>query len=174
MIGSMLTRVHMYCTKRKLKKCGSNVYFAKNTIMNVPERIEIMDDVWIQGNCQLNGGGGIQIGQGTIFSHDVQLLTQNHNYNSDDLRYIPYDERNIDKPIIIGKYVWIGARATILPGVTIGDGAVVGACSVVTKSIPSCAVVAGNPAAIIKYRNEDVFNQLMKENAGYIHHKRAK
>lgn len=172
MVGNVLTQIHMHCTKRKLKKCGSNVFFSRNTIFNVPEKIEIMDDVWIQGNCQLNGGGGIKIGQGTIFAHDVQLLTQNHNYDSDDLMYIPYDERNIDKPIIIGKYVWIGARATILPGVSIGDGAVVGACSVVTKSIPSYAIVGGNPASIIKYRNKNVFERLMVENAGYIKHKK--
>lgn len=171
MFGSLITKIHILKVRRKLKKCGSNVYFARDAIFNKPENIIIEDNVWIGGNCQLNGGGGIQIGQGTIFAHDVQLLTQNHNYNSADLRFLPYDERNIDKPIIIGEYVWIVARATILPGVSIGDGAVVGACSVVTKDVHPCAVVGGNPATVIKYRDINTYEQLKEANAGYIQHK---
>lgn len=53
-------------------------------------------------------------------------------------------------PVIIGKNVWIGDKATILPGVTIGDGSIIGANSVVTKDVPAYSVVAGNPAKIIK------------------------
>ncbi|BAB51296.1 chloramphenicol acetyltransferase [Mesorhizobium japonicum MAFF 303099] len=55
-------------------------------------------------------------------------------------------------PIVLGNDVWVGARATILSGVTIGDGAVVAACSVVTKDVPPYAIVAGNPAKLIRYR----------------------
>lgn len=143
MFGSLMTKIYILKVRCTTKKCGSNVYFARDAVFNRPENIIIEDNVWIGGNCQLNGGGGIQIGQGTIFAHDVQILTQNHNYNSADLRFLPYDERNISKPVIIGQYVWIGARATILPGVSIGEGVVIGACSVVTKDIPPYAVVGG-------------------------------
>ncbi len=68
----------------------------------------------------------------------------------------------------MGKYVLIGAGAIILPGVHIANGAIVGADAVVTKDVPECAVVAGNPATIIKYRNKDVFNRLLCEEKSYI------
>lgn len=55
-------------------------------------------------------------------------------------------------PIVLGNDVWVGARATILSGVTIGDGAVVAACSVVTKDVEPYAIVAGNPARLVRYR----------------------
>ena len=57
------------------------------------------------------------------------------------------------KPVIIGDDVWIGARAIIMPGIVIGRGAVIGAGSVVTKNVDEYAVVAGNPARVIKYRS---------------------
>ncbi|WP_352629335.1 CatB-related O-acetyltransferase [Mesorhizobium sp. M0496] len=66
-------------------------------------------------------------------------------------------------PIVIGNDVWVGARATIMSGVTIGDGAVVAACSVVTKDVPPYAIVAGNPARVIKYRfSEDTIAAMLK------------
>lgn len=66
-------------------------------------------------------------------------------------------------PIILGNDVWVGARSTVLSGVTIGDGAVVAACSVVTKDVPPYAIVAGNPARVIKYRfSEDTIAGMLK------------
>ena len=58
----------------------------------------------------------------------------------------------------IKKNVWIGVNVTILPGVTIGENAIVGACSVVTKDVPDNTVVVGNPARVIKYLDADKFN----------------
>lgn len=95
-------------------------------------------------------------------------MARNHNYDSVDLKMIPYDERFLNKPVMIGKYCWIGARATILPGTKIGNGCVVGAGAVVSGEIEDYAVCAGNPAVIIKYRDKDVFDRLVKEGKGYI------
>ena len=68
----------------------------------------------------------------------------------------PQDGHNSTKgDIRIGNDVWIGAHATVLSGVTIGDGAVVGACAVVAKDVPPYAVVVGNPARVVKFRFED-------------------
>lgn len=84
--------------------------------------------------------GGITIGDDAFIAPHVQLITENHGIAPDRRRYIT------SRPIVIGKNVWIGAGATVLPGVTVGDNAVIGAGSVVTKNVEADTVVAGNPA----------------------------
>lgn len=117
-----------------------------------PDNISIGDNVHIQPNCGIYGqGGGVQIGNGTILAHEVQIFSRNHLYDAPDLKYLPYDERFVEKKVIIGNYVWIDANVIILPGVNIGDGAVVRKGSVVTKDVSNCSVIGGNPARIIKY-----------------------
>jgi acetyltransferase-like isoleucine patch superfamily enzyme len=86
--------------------------------------------------------GGITIEDDVQIAANVQLISNNHD---------PYDRMVIIcKPVLIKKKAWIGAGATILPGVTVGENAIVGAGSVVTKDVPDNAVVAGNPAKLIK------------------------
>ncbi len=148
--------------------CGNNVYIDSSVGLYSPENIEIGNNVHIQFGCRFFANGGLKIGEGCIFAHNVQILTRNHNYDSEDLQMIPYDSRYIEKPVAIGDYCWIGARTTILPGVKIGKGAVIAACSVVTKDVPECAVVGGNPAKIIKYRNKEKFEELLSQGKGYI------
>ena len=81
----------------------------------------------------------------------VYIYTQNHKSDRTD---ITMDQQGFaeEKPVKIGNDVWIGARVTILPGVEIGDGCIIGASAVVTKSIPPYSVVAGNPAVVKKNR----------------------
>ncbi|MBQ8809088.1 MAG: acyltransferase [Bacteroidales bacterium] len=96
-------------------------------------------------------GGEIIIGKYCNISQHCSLVASNHSIAKD--RYIseqPWDEVKIG--IKLGDDVWIGANSVVLPGVTIGRGAVVGAGSVVTKDIPEYAIAVGNPAKIIKYR----------------------
>ena len=94
----------------------------------------------------------IQIGNNMLTGKYVTITDNSHgttNYN--DLLLAPRKRKIYSKgPVIIGNNVWIGDKATILPNVTIGDGAVIAANSVVTKDVPSYSVVAGNPAKIIK------------------------
>lgn len=164
-----------WLAKKKQKKIikrlgfiGKKVYIDYSTLFVFPEKISLQDYVHIQNNCSFYGGGGITVGEGTIFAHEVQVLSQNHNYDSPDLEYIPYDRKQVNKTVEIGKYVWVGSRVTILPGVHIGDGAVIGAGSVVTKDIPSCAIVGGNPAIVLKYRDRVRFKNLLDQRKGYI------
>ena len=168
-----------YYYKRKIKKlkkrllfCGEKVYIHPSVQICDAKLVSIGNNCHFQMNCKLFGcGGGIEIGDGTILSHGIQIFARNHNYNSEDLHFLPYDERDICKKVTIGKNVWIGARSTILPGVKIGDGAVIGAASVVTKDVPSCAVVCGNPAKIVKYRNKNIYDRLVSSNKSYIRYK---
>jgi len=94
----------------------------------------------------------IQIGNGVLTGKWVTITDNSHGDIDEASLKIPPVERPVKSkgPVIIGQNVWIGDKATILPNVIIGDGVVIGANSVVTKDVPPYAVVAGNPARIIK------------------------
>ncbi len=155
--------------RKKLSSCGKHCFIDNSVLLSAPENIVIGDYVHIQPDCKFYGqGGGITIETGTIFSTDVYIFSRNHLYNADDLQYVPYDTRFITAPVHIGKYVWVGARAMIMAGVTVGDGAVIAAGAVVTKNVPAYSVVAGNPAKVVKERNKDIFDRLVAEDKGYI------
>ena len=110
--------------------CGKNITVGKN--------------VFINSGCKFQDQGGITIGDGTLIGHNVVLATLNHG--------IAPEERHdlFPAPIHIGKNVWIGANAVVLPGVAIGDHAVIAAGAVVTKDVPANAVVGGIPAKVIR------------------------
>jgi maltose O-acetyltransferase len=146
--------------KSSFAKVGDNVIIHEGCFISHPEKTYLSNDIYIGPRCELFTLGEVHIGNGTVFGQEVLVLSSNHNYDSPDLKALPYDDKNVTKPIKIGENVWIGARAIILPGVTIGDGAVIGTGSVVTKDVPKGAIVAGNPAKIIKYRNMEVYERL--------------
>jgi acetyltransferase-like isoleucine patch superfamily enzyme len=101
--------------------------------------------VFIGHQCAFTGHGAIDIADEVMIAHKVNLITGSHPVEPDDRRrYITAE------PIAIETNVWIGAAATILPGVTIGANAVVAAGAVVTNDVPPATVVAGNPARIIR------------------------
>ena len=108
------------------------------------KNIKIGKKVFINSCCRFQDQGGIEIGDGVLIGHNTTIATLNHSFNPEkraDIR---------PKSVKIGNNVWIGSDCTILPGVEIGDGAIIGAGSVVTKSIPKNSVAAGNPARIIR------------------------
>ncbi|WP_121567287.1 DapH/DapD/GlmU-related protein [Petrotoga sp. Shatin.DS.tank11.9.2.9.3] len=146
------------CNFSKIK-IGAEV--SKNFHISFPTNITIKDNTVISGNLHLNAEGGIFIGEYCHIAQGLTIYTSNHNYNSDKL--IPYDEKVIKKPVIIKDFVWIGANVSITPGVTIGEGAIVGMGAVVTKDIPNYAIVGGNPAKVIKYRNIEKFKELKEQ-----------
>jgi acetyltransferase-like isoleucine patch superfamily enzyme len=95
----------------------------------------------------------------------LTIFFSNHNYNS--ALSIPYDAMNVEKPVIIKDFVWCGVNVTIVPGVTVEEGAVIGAGSVVTKDVPDYAIIGGNPAKILKYRDIELFKKLKEEKKFY-------
>ena len=127
--------------------------------------LKLGGNVWIGGNCTLRCGKGINIGKNTKIAEHVYMISSNHNYNSDTM--FPFDEKALCYKIDIGEGVWIGARATICPGVKIEDGVIVATGAVVTKSVPRCAIVGGNPAKIIGYRDIEKFNKNIERNSAY-------
>jgi maltose O-acetyltransferase len=101
-------------------------------------------------------------------------MTSMHNYDSSDSATLPFDDTNLLRPIKIEKFCWIGTNVIILPGVTIGEGSVIGAGSIVTHNIPKMAVCAGNPAKVIKYRNPKQYHELSAQNISWVEKYRNK
>ena len=113
------------------------------------KNITIGKDVFINSGCHFQDQGGIEIGNGALIGHNVVLATINHDLNPKENR------KNHYAAIKIGAHVWIGSNATILPGVTIGDYAVVAAGAVVTQDVPAMTVVGGVPARVLKTIQEE-------------------
>ncbi len=115
--------------------------------------ITLGDEVSINHGCSLDGGrAGIRIGPQTRIAHHVSIYAFNHGMALDRPLY---QQGVSSRGVTIGKDVWIGARAGIVDGVTIGDHAVIGMGSVVTRDVPPYAKVAGNPARIIGDRRTE-------------------
>lgn len=108
------------------------------------------NDVIVNTFCYLSGEGGLEIGDEVLIGSHVKILSAGHIIDGGDAS-IWLNPINYGK-IRIGRGAWIAAGATILQGLSIGEGAVVGAGAVVTRSVPPYAVVAGNPARLVRYR----------------------
>ncbi|MCD8215397.1 MAG: sugar O-acetyltransferase [Clostridiales bacterium] len=111
--------------------CGKNITVGKN--------------VFIGSCCYFQDQGGVKIGDGVLVGHGTTFATLNHCFEPEKRSSM------IPKPIVVGDRVWIGANVTILPGVTIGDNAVIAAGAVVAKDVPADIIAAGVPARVIKY-----------------------
>lgn len=137
-----LTRM-MLCSTGKNINIDRGARFAMTT--------SIGNNSGIGANSKLYGT--VKIGDNVMMGPECYIYAYNHNTQRTD---IPMNQQGIaaEKPVKIGNDVWIGSRVTILPGVHIGDGAIIGAASVVTKDVPSYSVVGGNPAKVLKYRKE--------------------
>jgi chloramphenicol O-acetyltransferase type B len=110
----------------------------------------------------IKGKGNCKIGAYFHSGQQCLIITSIHNY--DFGKAIPYDETEITKDVIIEDFVWLGSRVTILPGVKIGEGAIIQAGSVVVKDIPKYAIAGGSPAVVFKYRDIDHFVKMKNLN----------
>ena len=117
--------------------------------VNMAGPVKIGKNVAIMYNVLMMSRGGVTIEDNAMIAANAQIITNNHD---------PYDRPVLlCKPVVIRENAWVGAGATILPGVTVGKNAIVAAASVVTKDVPDCAVVAGNPAKVVKMLDESKF-----------------
>jgi maltose O-acetyltransferase len=140
----------MVCTKI-FKSAGININIEKGAYFGFGSEIEIGDYSGIGVNCHVYGP--VKIGRDVMMGPDVIILTSSHYFDRLDIPMCKQGHPP-SKPVKINDDVWIGTRVIILPGVSVGKGAIIGAGAIVTKDVPDYAIVAGNPAKIIRFRNK--------------------
>ena len=130
---------------------GEKSFVNNKLTVVVPRNVRIGNGVTIMNGVLIMGRGGVTIEDNVMVAANAKLISNNHD---------PYDRIVLlCKPVLIKEGAWIGAAATILPGVTVGKYAIVGADSVVTKNVPDYAVVVGNPAKVVKVLDKDKFKR---------------
>jgi len=164
--------VRLYVPRRVF--LGNRVMIGEGTLLDAccdEGNIELGDDAWVSRGCILVSGSGkiqlgrsaylgyralllghagIRIGENTLIANDVQLICGSHIFSDPS---VPIRQQGADeRPIVVGDDVWIAASAIVLGGVTVGDGAVVGAGAVVTKDIPPYSIALGVPAQVVGQR----------------------
>lgn len=141
--------VRYWCAKNFAQRIEEGANIEKGATFSA--RVELGRNSGIGVNAYIQGQ--VFIGDNVMMGPECNIWTINHRTDRLD---IPMCEQGTleEKPVRIGNDVWIGSRVTILPGITIGDGAVIGAGAIVSKDVPDYAVVAGNPARIIRYRDQ--------------------
>lgn len=142
----VIRNIYLKCFKCTI---GKGTRIDLTTYILPISRLHLGMHTHINRGCLLRAAGGITIGNNVSISYKCNIMSGSHKVNS------PTFESE-HKSIVIEDYVWIGVGATILKGVTIGQGAVVAAGSVVTKDVPPYAIVAGVPAKVIGERSKEL------------------
>lgn len=143
--------------RAKAAQCGKGLYVGGKSY--VTSNTFLGDHICFNG-MSMSGNGRIQIGNYFHSGPGCQIITSFHNYEGEE---IPYDNTFIDKNVQIGDCVWLGNNVIILGGVTIGEGAIIQAGSVVCKDIPPYSIAGGHPASPFKSRNVEHYLQLKIE-----------
>lgn len=159
-VGVFLRYVILRCLAKK--SCGFFRVLERVTI-EYPRGLSIGRQAGLNVGCWINARGGVTIGDDVIMGPYCVVHSANHRFDSLDVptRRQGYEE----KPVYIGNNVWLGAQVTVLPGVTIGENAVIGAGAVVTRDIPPNAVAVGNPARVIRVRTNSV--EVIEDDASF-------
>jgi len=131
-----------------LNKYGKNFQFQMPIYISGADYVEIGDNVSIAAFVHIWGEGGVKIGNNVMVGSHTAITSLTHNYNEPEMF-----NTLVSKGVVIHDDAWIGSHCIILPGVSIGEGCVVGAGSVVTKDVEPYSIVFGSPAKYYKSRN---------------------
>ena len=158
LIKQILSAILSNVSKRRVGSFG--IDFKVNGLCRLTKNTHCGNNVNFNG-ISIYGRGMVTIGDNFHSGKNVEIITQNHNYEGEK---IPYDSTYIIKDVLIGDNVWLGNNVILLPGVKIGEGAIVQAGSVVTRDIPDCAIAGGHPAKVFSYRDIEKYKLLKSQN----------
>lgn len=153
---------YTFRVKERAQEVGNNLTVRGYSIVN--SNTKLGDNVNFMG-LQIRGDGSVTIGDNFHSGPGVRILTRNHNFDAGDA--IPYDDTYIRKPVHIEDNVWLGVDVNILPGVQIGEGAIVQAGSTVVDDVPNGAIVGGHPAKKFAERDMKHYRSLKKQKKFY-------
>jgi acetyltransferase-like isoleucine patch superfamily enzyme len=169
----LLKKLYWKLKKYKLLKnarfISKNIVICDHFSINSVRNLTIEEFVYLGPKIWIDSRGGITIKRGTIIGPRVKIHSFNHNY--ENCHYLPYDEVEIKKPVIIGHNVWIGSDVIILPGTIIQEGVIVSSGSVVRGNLEYCGIYAGNPASLVKKRDVELYKVLKSKDAIYMKNK---
>lgn len=168
----MLTLIKQLIFKKKpqFKKIGKGSVIKSGDFFGA-KHISFGKNVYVGPHSYWYGHGKITVGNNVIIGPKSTIWTVNHNYESEIS--LPYDEIDYHKEVIINDNVWLGVNVSISPGITIGEGAVIAMGSVVTKNIEPLAIVGGNPAKVLKFRDKEKYEKVKaSDNFHYLERKR--
>ncbi len=140
---------------------GSGVRINGKIKVVYPKGLKLENNVHIGDNCYFFARGGLTIGENTHISRNVAIYTGSHRYEGNAL---PYDAYFSDKPVRIGRNVWIGMNVNIIPGVTIGEGSVLAMGVTVTRDVPPFSIVGTQTERALKERDKARYLQLDKKS----------
>ena len=155
--AKLASQLYSIAIRRRAKSCGRNLLVLGPGV-NVTGNTTIGDGAGFGKRVKIFGDGPVSIGRRAVLAEDTVVYTQVHDYDNSDV--LPFGWGFTYPETSIGDYAWIGIKCIVLPGARIGEGAIVQAGSVVMGVVPPCAIVAGNPAKVIGWRDIDHYNKL--------------
>lgn len=146
--------------KKTIKKYGNNLGVLGFCRASSISDVEV-GNYFNSNGLIISGKGGVKIGDYFHSGANCRIMLGSHDYDNGEA--IPYGSTYVEKHVTIGDFVWLGSDVTVSGNINIGEGAIVAIGSVVVKDVPPYAIVGGNPAKVIKYRDIDHFNKLKEE-----------
>lgn len=135
---------------RRCHRYGRGSIIARGCRVLAPDRLSVGDGVVVARDVTLDARGGMELREGALLGFESILLTETHNSGQ---MGVPVQSQGMHRaPVLIGERAWLGMRVMVLPGVTIGADAIVGAGSLVTRDVEPGTVVAGTPARVLRSR----------------------
>ncbi len=128
---------------------GNETSIASTVRIYVPGKVRLGRDVHLNDFVHIWGGGGVTLGDHVLVASHAVITSQSHDVNALASGLL-YRETDVLRPVTIGRNVWIGSGACVLPGVEIGDDSVIAAGAVVTRNVPPRALVMGVPGRVVR------------------------
>jgi len=151
-LKKIFKKIYNLYLRNKLGRFGSNSWLSPFGTYLCKRKILIGNNVYVGKGAYLSANAGLHIGNGVTVGPELMVMGGDHKFDEVGMLIHQMTTGGANQPVIIEDDVWIGARVTLLKGVTIGEGAILGAGAIVTKDVPPYTIYAGNPARRIGFR----------------------